>query len=83
MECPNCGVDAPAGATECAGCGVIFAKLKAKKERVALEAEPGLVSEEKAPRVDPWTARAVAAGVVVFWLVAFGLYCRHAMTVAP
>ncbi len=83
MKCANCGIEASAGATECAGCGVIFAKLMAKKERVALEAKVGLVASEAPalPILNPWKARAAAAGFVAFWFVSLGLYYRHAVAV--
>lgn len=32
-KCPACGAVAAAGALECAGCGVVFAKWKAKQDR--------------------------------------------------
>ena len=83
MKCPNCGVESPAGAAECSGCGVIFAKLKAKKERIALEAQVGLAAPDPikaGPAVSPCNVRLVAAGVVALWMIAFGLYYRHAIS---
>jgi serine/threonine-protein kinase len=47
MKCPNCGLVQAAGATDCSGCGVNFAKMKIKASRAAL-AEP-LRSEDPTP----------------------------------
>ncbi|UPT73590.1 MAG: hypothetical protein M0D55_17280 [Elusimicrobiota bacterium] len=87
MKCPNCAAEAADGSAECASCGVIFAKLKAKKERVVLEAKAGealasTAPEEKAPEFNPWKIRAVAAAVVLAWLVGFGVYYRRAVSEA-
>lgn len=35
MKCPSCSAEGPDAAAECAACGVIFAKLKAKAEKAA------------------------------------------------
>lgn len=35
MNCPNCGAGHEDGALECSGCGVIFAKWRARTERAA------------------------------------------------
>lgn len=32
MLCPKCGVEQPAGSLECSACGVVFAKLKKRRE---------------------------------------------------
>ena len=68
MKCPNCGVQAPAGAADCAGCGVIFAKFKKKLE---------LATVPVASTFNPWKGRAIAAAIVALWFVAFGLYYRR------
>lgn len=67
MKCPNCGVTSPAGAADCASCGVIFAKFRAKLERAEAPV-PGIFN--------PWTGRAIAAALVALWLIAFGVYYR-------
>jgi hypothetical protein len=64
MKCPNCGVAASAGAAECAGCGVIFAKFLKKLE---------LKVPEPAPR-NPWTGRAAAFALLMVWFIALTLY---------
>lgn len=66
MKCPNCGAEAPAGAVDCAGCGVIFAKFKAKLERVEAPAP--------APPVNRWKGRAIALTLVMLWCAGFALY---------
>ncbi|MBI5247277.1 MAG: hypothetical protein HY923_08850 [Elusimicrobia bacterium] len=68
MKCPNCGVSSKAGAADCAGCGVIFAKFQKK-----LELGPGTPSKP----INPWAARAVAAALVAVWFVGFGLFYRE------
>ncbi len=72
MKCPNCGVQAPAGATECPGCGVIFAKFKRKLENL----EPSSV-----PAINPWIGRGLAAALLLAWIIAFTLYYRQAVSV--
>lgn len=70
MKCPNCGVEGSPGATECAGCGVIFAKFKKKLACL----------DTPAPATfNPWKGRAIAVAIVVLWLLAFGLYYRRAV----
>jgi hypothetical protein len=73
MKCPNCSVEAPAGAAECASCGLVFAKLRKK------------IEELEAPRpaaYNPWIGRAIAAAVVALWILGFGLYYRRAVAKA-
>lgn len=71
MKCPHCGVDVPAGAIECAGCGVIFAKFKKKLEHL----------EAPAPATfNPWKGRAIAVAIVALWLLAFGLYYHRVLS---
>lgn len=38
MRCPSCKAEGPDGAAECAGCGLIFAKWKAREEQKAAPA---------------------------------------------
>ena len=65
MRCPNCGIEVPTGAADCASCGVIFAKFKKK-----LEAAPA-----PAPSTyNPWKGRVIAAALAVVWFIGFGLY---------
>ena len=71
MKCPNCGVEAAAGAAECAGCGIIFAKFKKKLERL----EP----PSPAP-LNLWKGRAIALAIVALWLIGFGLYYRRVVS---
>jgi hypothetical protein len=74
MKCPNCGVEAPAGAADCAACGVIFAKFKKK-----LESLPVPVPSKH----NPWIGRAAAAAIVLLWMAALGLYYRRAVSEMP
>jgi hypothetical protein len=74
MKCPNCSVEAPAGAADCAACGVIFAKFKKKLENL---------SAPSAPMIRPWLGRWVAAAIVVTWMVALGLYYHRALSRPP
>lgn len=67
MRCPNCGVTPAAGAVECAGCGVIFAKLKKQLELPPTPSASGL---------NPWTGRVIAGVILVIWCLAFGWYYR-------
>ncbi len=70
MKCPNCGVEAPADATECAGCGVIFAKFLAQREREKKEAAELLALMQLRPAGNPnyWPGRIAAVGVLLIWL---------------
>ncbi|MCR4295357.1 MAG: hypothetical protein NUW21_07460 [Elusimicrobia bacterium] len=69
MKCPNCGVDAPAGAADCAACGVIFAKFKKKLESLPVTPRS---------RFQPWMGRALAVLVVLAWMLGFALYYHRA-----
>ena len=68
MKCPNCGAESPTGATDCAGCGVIFAKFKKKLE--SLEAPPATKPS------NPWKGRLIALALVALWCAGFALYYR-------
>lgn len=72
MKCPNCGAQGPAGAAECAACGIIFAKFKKKLETL----EPAA-----APVANPWIRRAVAIVFLIAWLIGLSLYYRRAVAV--
>lgn len=74
MKCPNCGVEAPAGAAECPACGVIFAKFKKKLEN--------LPAPSPVP-YNPWLGRGLAAAIVLIWMLAFGWYYRRAVSEMP
>mgnify|MGYP001616848692 CR=1 FL=1 len=84
VKCKKCGVAVREDALECPGCGVIFAKLKEKGERDKREAALDLDLEQapKAPGIDLWRGRKIAAGIVLLWIVAFVLYYRHAIAAA-
>lgn len=74
MKCPNCGVEAAAGATDCPACGVIFAKFKKKLESLTLPPPT---------KFNPWIGRGIAAAIVVLWMIAFGVYYRRAVSEMP
>lgn len=67
MKCPNCGLESPAGATECAGCGVIFAKFMKKLDLKAPATEAAR----------PWKGRALAFALLVIWFIAFSVYYQR------
>lgn len=84
MKCPNCAAENPEGSAECASCGVIFAKLKAKKERTVLEAKAGEAltaakPEDEPAAFNPWKGRAIAGGIVVLWIAGFAIYYHRAV----
>lgn len=75
MKCPACAAENPDGALECAACGVIFAKLKEKKEAERRAAEELLAKAEQSPPPgNPWVPRLLAIGVVCVWLSAMAVY---------
>ena len=86
MKCPQCGVAAAPEAAECAGCGVIFAKLKEVRERekaaAALLDKTLAADVERLPYVHPWFGRVLAIVATVAWILGFGLYYRHAVNEA-
>ncbi len=69
MKCPNCGVEAPAAASECAGCGVIFAKFQAQREREKKEAAEFLALSQAAvaPAPQLWRGRVAAGVMLLIW----------------
>lgn len=75
MKCPNCGVASPDAAAECPSCGLLFAKLKALREKEKREAAEFLALAEQPPAAAPeasrWRGRLIAAGIVMGWLVVF------------
>ena len=76
VKCPNCAAASPEGAAECPKCGLLFAKVKAQREREKREAAEFLAQAEKPLPVppDPWKHRLVAAGVVMLWFVLLFAY---------
>jgi uncharacterized membrane protein YvbJ len=76
VRCPNCAAESPDGAAECPKCGLLFAKLKAQREREKREAAEFLASAEKPlPKPpDPWKGRLIAAGLVLLWFVLLFFY---------
>lgn len=77
MNCPNCGTAAGDGATECASCGLLFAKWRERQEkekREALEALKALESGEAPPPPNPWTGRLIAALLVAWWMLGLAVY---------
>lgn len=70
MKCPNCGAEAPAGATECVGCGVIFAKFIAQRERERKEAAEFLALTQLPSAATPkyWSGRIAAIVLLLIWL---------------
>jgi hypothetical protein len=82
MKCPLCSVEAAQGATQCPSCGALFDKLRKRAEREKKEAAAALALAEKpasGPRFSIWQLRAAAVGVLVTWIIGFGLYVRNSM----
>ncbi|MBI5200533.1 MAG: hypothetical protein HY925_03015 [Elusimicrobia bacterium] len=82
MPCPNCQAETPAGATDCAACGVVFEKWLKRQQNVAAastpalppdaagSAAPGPEAEEAFDKTIPLIAGGVAAAIfVVFALM--------------
>lgn len=61
MKCPACGFEQPDGHPECAGCGVVFKKLEAARERRAAAHKPSPASTREAPAVEAGAPVASAA----------------------
>lgn len=74
MKCPNCGVAGPAGAVECAACGVIIAKFK--KKLVSLEPPPPV-------KINLWIGRVIAFALVVAWMAALVIYFQIRPVLRP
>lgn len=76
MDCPLCSHSAPEGAVECASCGAIFAKLKARAERNKIAAAQ---APEPAPALNPRSLRIAAISLVVCWMLGLAIYYHFAM----
>ena len=91
MSCPKCSAPVPEWAAECPSCGIIFERWRKREERLrrARENPPAAAPSEVVPgepklepspplAVNPRTARLVAGGVVLAWLVVFAWFMgRH------
>ena len=81
MKCPNCDAQSGDDAVECASCGLVFAKWRARREKEkheAAEALAALAAPASAPPVDPRVARGAAVVVVAAWTLGLGFYFgRH------
>lgn len=78
MKCPLCSTEA-GDAKECPSCGAIFSKLRDRKERRNKEAAEGLaqLASRTAPAgINPWTGRAIALLIVIFWTIGFAFYYK-------
>ncbi|MBI4060497.1 MAG: hypothetical protein HY403_03620 [Elusimicrobia bacterium] len=74
MKCPNCGIEAPADAPDCAGCGIIFAKFLAQRERERKEAAEFLARAEARPSAAAKNRRGRVAAVVLLLIWCGGLF---------
>ena len=81
MKCPNCGLEASAGALDCAGCGVIFAKFLAQREREKKEAAEFLALSQApaAPAPKLWRGRVAAGVLLVIWFGALLWYYANTL----
>lgn len=66
MKCPNCGVQAPAGAADCSSCGIVFEKFKKRLDHLP---------PPTPPRFPLWLGRTIAVVIVVLWML--GLYAFY------
>lgn len=80
--CPLCAHPSAEGAEECASCGVIFAKLRARAERERTTAVQPL-DPTPPPALNPWHVRLAAAAVVACWMLGLGLYYRIELSRGP
>ena len=81
MKCPNCGVEATAGATECSGCGVFFAKFLAQREREKKEAAEFLALSQAPVAAPPklWRGRIAAGVLLLIWFVSLLWYYSNTL----
>ena len=91
MNCPLCAATVQQDAADCHSCGVIFSKLRAKREREKKDAEAAVAAPEDGdeaappldPRLTPWRLRGAAAALVALWMLSFGLYYRALVLKMP
>ncbi len=77
MKCPNCSAAAPENAAECPSCGVIFAKLLARREKEKAAAAAALLdAPSSAPPADPRRTRLIAITIVVFWVMGLAVFVQ-------
>ena len=81
MKCPKCGVEVPAGATECSGCGVIIAKFLAQRERERKEAAEFLALSQAPVAAAPklWRGRIAAGVLLLIWFGALLWYYANTL----
>ena len=81
MKCPNCGVEASAGAVDCAGCGVIFVKFLAQRGREKKEAAEFLALTQAPAAGAPkyWRGRIAAIIVLLIWFGGLFWYYVNAL----
>lgn len=82
MNCPNCGHPEPDGSAECSGCGVIFAKWKARRERAQAampEAPDGAALLDSAPASELLKYKKIAFGVAAAFSIIASLVISRVM----
>jgi hypothetical protein len=72
ITCPKCGQPSPAAATECPHCGVVFAKLAARRSADDVRAGAIVAEAERSAPADPGArvvlaARALTIAALAIW----------------
>lgn len=98
MECPKCHHRVAAGSTQCAACGVVFAKYEQyleqraalERERALRAAEPGFGARLWSALMTPpegdrtvWWARAIAGAALALWGASYMVRDLHQLGYEP
>lgn len=65
MDCPSCHAQAPDGAEDCPACGIIFAKWRAREERLATAPAAGAWKPEASPGGSSSKAGTVIGSIII------------------
>lgn len=82
MKCPLCSSSSTDSALECPSCGAIYAKLRARAEKLKNGEFPAL-TPSRGPAPVLWRVRVASLAVVAGWMIGLGIYYRVELARSP